>query len=81
MKVSDMTRRDIIDIGDGTRLGAVKDMHIDPDTGKVTAIVLENPKKRFGLLRGGPDLVVPWEQIRKIGPDAILVESGLSAEV
>lgn len=70
-----MNRRDIIDINDGTRLGTVKDMHIDPDSGKVTAIILENPTRRLGLLRGGPDVVVPWDKIRKIGPDAVLVES------
>ena len=72
-KISDLTRRDIINLMDGSKLGAIKDMHIDPDTGAIKAFVLQSPKK-FGLLGVGRDLVVPWEKIKKIGVDAVLVE-------
>lgn len=72
-KVTDLTRRDIINLADGAKLGAVKDIHIDPETGTVKALVLQGPK-RFGLLGVGRDVVVPWENIKKIGTDAVLVE-------
>lgn len=72
-KITDLTRRDIINLADGSKLGAIKDMHIDPATGTIKAFVLQGPKK-FGLLGVGRDLVVPWEKIKKIGVDAVLVE-------
>jgi YlmC/YmxH family sporulation protein len=72
-KITDLTRRDIINLADGAKLGAIKDMQIDPDTGSIIAFVLQGPKK-FGLLGVGRDLVVPWERIKKIGVDTVLVE-------
>lgn len=72
-KVTDLTRRDIINLADGAKLGAVKDMHIDPVTGTIKALVLQGPK-RFGLMSAGRDVVIPWENIKKIGTDAVLVE-------
>lgn len=72
-KISDLTRRDIINIIDGAKLGPVKDMHIDPDTGTIQALVLQGPKK-FGLLSVGGDIVIPWSKIKKFGVDAVLVE-------
>ena len=73
LKITDLTRRDIINLTDGVKLGAIRDMHINPDTGAIIAFVLRGPKK-FGLLGVGRDLVVPWEKIKKIGVDAVLVE-------
>lgn len=74
-KISDLAKRDIINIADGSRLGAIKDVHIDSAAGTVQAIVLKGPKKKYLSLMGiGQDVVVPWEKIKKIGVDAVLVE-------
>lgn len=72
-KVSDLNRRDIVNLADGAKLGAVKDIHIDPTTGRVMAFVLQSPR-RFGLLSAGRDVLVPWSKIKKIGVDTVLVE-------
>lgn len=72
-KVSDITRRDIININDGAKLGALKDMHIDPVTGTIKAFVLQGPKK-YGLLSVGRDVLIPWEKIKKIGVHTVLVD-------
>lgn len=72
-KVSDLTRRDIVNLADGAKLGAIKDIHIDPSTGSVTAFVLQGPR-RFGLLAAGRDILLPWSKIKKIGIDTVLVE-------
>ncbi|WP_066633655.1 YlmC/YmxH family sporulation protein [Desulfolucanica intricata] len=74
-KISDLAKRDIINLADGARLGPVKDVHINSDDGTVKAIVLRGQKKKyFGLMGIGQDIVVPWEKIRKIGVDAVLVD-------
>lgn len=72
-KISDLNRRDIVNLADGSKLGAVKDIHIDPVTGTVVAFVLEKPR-RFGLLSAGRDVLVPWSKIKKIGVDTVLVD-------
>lgn len=79
-KVSDLARRDIINVIDGAKLGAVKDVHIDPATGSVLAFVLEGPR-RFGLLSAGRDILLPWSKIKKIGVDAVLVELDITHRI
>jgi len=73
-KISELGQRDIINLIDGSKLGAVKDAHIDLATGQVLDLVLAGDRKYFGLLDAGRDVVVPWENIRKIGVHAVLVE-------
>ncbi|NPV73169.1 MAG: YlmC/YmxH family sporulation protein [Pelotomaculum sp.] len=73
-KVSDFGLKDIVNLVDGARLGPVKDVHIDLETGRVLSLVLSGGRKYFGLLRAGKDVVVPWEKIKKIGVDTVLVE-------
>lgn len=72
-KVSELNKKDIVNLTDGAKLGAVKDIHIDPITGKVIAFVLNNPR-RFKLLSSGRDVLVPWSNIKKLGLDTVLVE-------
>lgn len=72
-KASEM-RKDVIDVKTGRKLGELIDVEIDHETGKITAIVVPGESKMFGLLGGGPDIVIPWTKIKKIGPDVILVE-------
>lgn len=73
-KISDLGLRDIVNLVDGAKLGPVSDVYIDLDTGKVVSLVLSGGKKYFGLLTAGRDVVVPWEKIKKIGVDTVLVE-------
>lgn len=73
-KVSDLARKDIINIVDGVKLGSVKDMHMDPDSGMVQALVLQGGNKYLRLFGVRNDVVVPWDKIKKIGQDTVLVE-------
>lgn len=67
-------RKDVIDIRSGRRLGELVDVEIDEETGRITAIVVPGEAKFFGFVGAGPDLVIPWSRIRRIGPDCILVD-------
>lgn len=73
-KISELGRKDIINIVDGAKLGPVKDMHLDLETGKVKALVLQSRKKYFRLFGAGQDVVVSWDKVKKIGQDTVLVE-------
>lgn len=73
-KISELGLRDTVNIVDGAKMGVVKDVHIDLETGKVLALVLSSGKKYFGLFAAGQDVEVPWEKIKKIGVHTVLVE-------
>jgi YlmC/YmxH family sporulation protein len=74
-KVIDFKNKEVINICDARRLGCVCDVDIDYCTGTVNAIVVPGFGKRFlGCFRPGSDIVIPWEHIKKIGEEVILVE-------
>lgn len=74
IKTSDLRQREVINIQDGKRLGYVTDLDIDLESGKVKSIIVPGQNKIFSLFSRGGDYIVPWEQIKKIGSDVILIE-------
>lgn len=76
VKISDLRAREIINIVDGRRLGLIKDIDIDLEEGRITAIILPGTGggRFLGFLGKEEEIVVPWDKIVKIGLDVILVE-------
>ena len=70
-KTDDFREKEVINIADGKRLGYVSEIEFDVCDGKITAIVVSN-SCGFGK---SEDILIPWEQIRKIGEDIILVDA------
>ena len=75
VKTSDLKVKEVIDINDGKRLGAITDIEIDIESGRLTAIVVPGPGKFLGFFGRNEDVVIPWDKINKIGADVILVET------
>ena len=46
---------------------------VDPETGKVTALIIPGRMKWLGLLGREPETVIPWDGIRRLGEDIIFV--------
>ncbi|MBI2874759.1 MAG: YlmC/YmxH family sporulation protein [Firmicutes bacterium] len=81
LRTSDLRARDVINVLDGKKLGNVNDLDIDLKTGRIRAIIIPGPPRFFGLFGRDKDYVIPWEKIRKIGIDVILVEArGLTTD-
>ncbi|WP_227766571.1 YlmC/YmxH family sporulation protein [Zhaonella formicivorans] len=76
MKLSELIGKDIINIADGARLGTVgdSDLVINIETGHVESIILPNNGGLFGFWRGSSQLVIPWQAVKKIGSEVIVVE-------
>ena len=70
-RVTDLRCKEVINVTDGLRLGFVSDVEI---LGKVLALVVPGPCRFFGLFGRKDDFVIPWNCIRRIGSDIILVE-------
>lgn len=66
---TDLAGLAIIDVRDGKKLGAVNEVVISPDDGRLLGFVM----KRGGLF-SSDEAIVEIEDVRSIGPDAITVE-------
>ncbi|HHX17836.1 MAG TPA: YlmC/YmxH family sporulation protein [Clostridium sp.] len=73
-RTSDFRQKEVININDGKRLGFVCDVEIDLSSGKLESIVIPGGNRLFGILGKESEYVIPWERIKKIGEDIILVE-------
>lgn len=77
----DLKLKEVINVIDGKRLGNITDIEIDVETGRLTAIVVPGVGKFLGLFGRNDDVIIPWDKIKKIGMDVILVEAGNFGEL
>ena len=67
-----LKNKEVVNVGDGSAVGCICDLEIDPCTGQILRLILPgegitgffSPKKR---------LSVPWRCVERIGDDVILV--------
>lgn len=76
VKVSEIKQKEVINLNDGRRLGVVYDVEIDMEKGSIDAIVLPGTGRILGIFSKESDIVINWDNIKKIGVDVILVDSG-----
>lgn len=73
-RITKLRDKEIIDVRNGSRYGYVGDLEIDLESGRVRALVVPGRLRLFGLLGRERERVFPWESIKRIGEDIILVE-------
>jgi len=73
-RFTDLHCKEVICVCDGRRLGFVSDAKIDLPEGKIVAIIVPGPCRFFGLWGRRDDYVIPWNCIRRMGPDIVLVD-------
>lgn len=73
MKISDLQRREVINVVDGKRLGYAYDLELDLENGRIQSIIIPGSNRFFGFFGGLPEVIIPWRCIVKIGVDCILV--------
>jgi len=77
--VNALREKEVIDVGNGKRIGFACDFLIDSCSGQLTAIVLPICGTFLGFGKK-TEIIIPWNKIVRIGEDAILVESPPAAE-
>ena len=70
----DFKHKEVINLSDAKRLGYVQDVTADLQTGIITSIIVPGSNKIFNIFGGNNEIVIPWEKIKCIGEDIILVE-------
>ena len=73
MKISDIQRKDIINITDGRVVGRIIDLEIT-STGVIEYIIIEKNKYIKSLFTSENIVKIKYNDIKKIGDDVILVE-------
>ena len=74
MRVTELSCKEVVCIRDGARLGYVADVEVEVPEGQVCAIVVPGKCRWFGLIGHTEDYVIPWNAIRRVGDDIILVD-------
>ncbi len=73
--INELKAKEVINVSDGARLGFVSDVEINLENGKITSIVVPGTYRLMGFLGKEDDLIIKWENIKKIGDDIIIIES------
>ena len=74
VRTSELRTREVVNINDGRKLGNIIDVDIDLESGKLRAIIVPGPRGMLSLFSRSDDVVIPWDKIKRIGQDVILVE-------
>jgi YlmC/YmxH family sporulation protein len=72
--VTQLRCKEVICLSDGRRLGFVSDIEVEIPEGQVCALIVPGPCRILGLVGRKDDYRIPWNCIRRIGPDIILVD-------
>ena len=73
-RFTDLQCKEVICVSDGRRLGFITDVQIAVPEGQVAALVVPGPCRFLGFWGRQDDYVIPWQCVRRIGPDIVLVD-------
>ena len=75
MTLGELRQKNVINTRDGASLGKAMDLEFCEANGQITAIVVPGAFNLLDFIRGErAGIVIPWENICKIGDDVILVD-------
>lgn len=76
MRLSELIGKHIVNIYDGARLGTVaeSDLVIHTETGEIDSIILPNRSNILSIWMDKSSLTIPWESVKKIGREVIIVD-------
>lgn len=70
----DLKQREVININNGKVLGFVIDINAEFGMGTIKSIVVAQTGRIIKSLTGKNTLEIPWDKVRVIGEDVILVD-------
>ena len=76
MMLTELGGKEIVNLNNGERLGIIADSDIvvDEKTGKILTLLIPERKLQFKIFGENYDMERPWESIRKIGNDMVIIE-------
>ncbi len=74
MRLSDLKEKEVINIKNCKKLGYIGDLEIDVCSGCIRDIIVPERKNICNFFCSESECVIPFCQIKQIGPDIILVD-------
>lgn len=73
MRWSQLAQREIINLWNGHRLGPIgqADLLVDEASGRIEELLVPPHQ---GIWRARRSVVIPWQAVRRVGPEVIIVE-------
>ena len=76
-RVRDLRRKEVVSLQDGARLGFVSDVEVQLPEGQLRGAIVQTPGRFFGLFGPREEYYIPWDAIRQMGEDILLVERSI----
>jgi len=73
-RTGDLKQKEVINMSDGRRLGFVYDLEINMEDGRIEALILPGGGRLFGIIGKDNEIVIPWDRVKIVGEDTILVD-------
>lgn len=76
MRLSDLAGKEVINLGDGSRLGLIDECELtfDEHSGRIHSLVLPNRGGFMSFFSDKKYSNIPWQAIRRIGDEVIIVD-------
>ena len=74
MKLSELQKKDIVNIKDGKKIGKIIDVYFDESSGYMIKFVIEKTHFVRNIFSNTDEIVIKFSQIKKIGEDVILID-------
>ncbi|WP_425060914.1 putative sporulation protein YlmC [Sporomusa carbonis] len=76
MRISEMTGKEVINLGDGARLGIIGECELvfDSKTGVINGLILPKRRMIFNFWGDNQISTIPWQAIRRIGDEIVIID-------
>ena len=74
MRLSELQKKDIVNIKDGKKIGKIIDVYFDETSGYMIKFIIEKTHFVKSLFSNTDEIVIKFSQIKKMGEDVILID-------
>ena len=74
-RIDELKNKQVVCVKDGCVLGFISDIEMDTQSGALTSIIIFGRLRFLGLMGRENDIVIPWEDIKVIGKETVLVNT------
>ena len=78
MRICELREKEVVNVCDGERLGNICDVDFEERTGRICSLIIPGPCKVFGIIGRDSEYIIPYECVKRIGADVVLVEGEAS---
>ncbi|MFR2593710.1 MAG: YlmC/YmxH family sporulation protein [Butyribacter sp.] len=74
MRICELREKEVVNVCDGECLGNICDVDFEERTGRICSLIIPGPCKVFGIIGRDSEYIIPYECVKRIGADVVLVE-------